>query len=77
MSILIQGGCTFIGEGIWEYRYADVTGFHGVRFTSLTTPKIGDSIVDGALVVLTEPMINQDKRMWDKLPDDAWPSKPF
>lgn len=77
MTTLIQGGCTFLGENIWEYRYTDVEGFHSLQFLSLVTPKIGDSIVDGALVVNTEIISNQDKRMWDKLPEDTWPLKRF
>lgn len=59
--VSIEGGCVFnLDENEWEYRYEDTDGFHYVWFSSLVTPKIGDTIVDGVLVPLVGYKINND-----------------
>ena len=62
MSIIsIEGGCFFVPlKQMWCYRWEDTEGWHAEYFMSMTTPKIGDTIVDGVLVPLVGYKINND-----------------
>lgn len=73
-KVLIQGGSSYNGvTGLWTYRYADVDGLHEITFTASRAPRIGDTIVDGALVDAVLPQSNQDKSRWETPPSDVWP----
>lgn len=72
-TISIEGGCVQLGDTLWEYRWGDVDGEHRVQFSSVGKPKIGDKIVDGALVPLIGYKINGDTSRWQEQRDEEWP----
>lgn len=60
-SVSIEGGCVFYpARNQWLYQYEDTDGWHSVIFNAATTPKIGDTIVDGVLVPLVGYKVNND-----------------
>ena len=59
-SVSIEAGCTKIGPNRYIYIYDLNEGLEAISFNSTTTPKIGDTIVDGVLVPLVGYKINND-----------------
>lgn len=73
-TISIEAGCVFLGNNTWEYRYGDNDGQHKIVFQSVIKPKIGDTLVDGVLIIRTEPKINEDYSKWLPPEQDVWPT---
>lgn len=83
MEYSIEGGTYRLStdsEGIdtYVYRFSDREGEHTIVFLAGVTPKIGDKIVDGVHVPLTEWKINNDTSKWNeyyniKFPDNEDP----
>ena len=83
MEYSIEGGTyklNTISEGIdtYVYRFTDKEGEHTVVFLASVVPKIGDRIVDGVHIPLTEYKINNDTSKWNeyyniKFPDNEDP----
>ena len=76
MGITIENGCSYKGEGIWEYRWSNASGHHSVDFIAgILTPAIGDMIVDGELVPLVNYKVNSDTSKWRQHYDEEWPER--
>lgn len=73
-QVSIEGGCIYLGNNLWEYRWGDNDGYHSIQFSSDIAPKIGDEIVNGLLVIRTTPKTNQDHSKWLPPQQDEWPT---
>lgn len=74
--IRIDGGCTKLSNGMYEYIVADSAGVHHYFFSATQTPKLGDKIdtASGTLVPNTAPIINNDPGFQAKRKNsDTWP----
>lgn len=72
-EVIIQGGVTKVSENYYRYDFSNTSGYQTLFFTSSTVPKIGDKIVNNALVEATLPIINQDHSRWETRDYESWP----
>lgn len=78
MEVVIEGGCTHIGDGVWTYRWNDSSGVHSTTFVAGDfIPTIGDLIVDGELVPLVDYKINTDTSKWRQHYENEWPKDTY
>jgi hypothetical protein len=74
-TISIEGGTKQLSATTYRYEYGTVNGIVRVDFTAPRKPRIGDSIVDGVFVPLTEWKINNDTSLWQCHDEYSWPEK--
>lgn len=74
-TISIEGGTTYLGNNLYRYQFGTVDGIVTITFTASQKPKIGDMIVDGVWVPLTEWKINNDTSLWQCHSESTWPEK--